>query len=275
MFESRINEWRKLVDSLPENQAILPSPPDPRDYSEPLLAFPLPPKVTLPVYKILHQEGTPFCGGASGAGAAGGFYQQHFSMTYLYWLCKRYDGIPDRPGTYLRTVCKVMNKYGCAPESEMQFSDRSNPEIKGFAAAKRYQVKDYYQVMTLNDMKTALVRGHYLLLATIVTAPDWRRDNGGWINGAAGEFRGGHATYLYGYDDNLSHKHEGYFLGGNSWGEQWGNKGKFYLPYDYLTMKHNGRDSFIEAWSLGFEPLRENPWLDYRDLHRAKRKLWG
>jgi hypothetical protein len=41
---------------------------------------------------------------------------------------------------------------------------------------------------------------------------------------------GGHAVLCVGYDDSRK-----VFIMRNSWGSKWGDKGYFYLPYDYLT----------------------------------------
>lgn len=41
---------------------------------------------------------------------------------------------------------------------------------------------------------------------------------------------GGHAVFAVGYDDATQH-----FIVRNSWGEDWGEKGHFYIPYAYLT----------------------------------------
>lgn len=40
---------------------------------------------------------------------------------------------------------------------------------------------------------------------------------------------GGHATFLNGYNDDLK-----MFQDQNSWGADWGKKGNFYLPYEYM-----------------------------------------
>lgn len=44
------------------------------------------------------------------------------------------------------------------------------------------------------------------------------------------KFIGGHAVVLCGYDDDTQR-----FILRNSWGSYWGDKGYFYLPYDYIT----------------------------------------
>ena len=41
---------------------------------------------------------------------------------------------------------------------------------------------------------------------------------------------GGHAVMAAGYDDKKKA-----FIVRNSWGSTWGQKGYFYMPYDYLT----------------------------------------
>jgi C1A family cysteine protease len=41
---------------------------------------------------------------------------------------------------------------------------------------------------------------------------------------------GGHAVMAVGYDDAKSA-----FIVRNSWGNAWGLKGYFYMPYDYIT----------------------------------------
>lgn len=61
---------------------------------------------------------------------------------------------------------------------------------------------------------------------------------------------GGHAILICGYDDA-----SGCWIGQNSWGTTWGDKGYFYLPYVYLL------DSSLssEAWSIRAKPIRAKP----------------
>ena len=40
---------------------------------------------------------------------------------------------------------------------------------------------------------------------------------------------GGHAVLMVGFDDKSKH-----FIVRNSWGEEWGDKGYFYMPYDFV-----------------------------------------
>jgi C1A family cysteine protease len=46
-------------------------------------------------------------------------------------------------------------------------------------------------------------------------------------------YKGGHAVCAVGFDDVKS-----VFIVRNSWGDQWGDHGYFYLPYDYMLDKN-------------------------------------
>jgi C1A family cysteine protease len=48
---------------------------------------------------------------------------------------------------------------------------------------------------------------------------------------------GGHAVMAVGYDEKKQ-----YFFVRNSWGEAWGDRGYFYMPYAYLQNKYLSSD---------------------------------
>lgn len=271
-----MNEWQKSVKEFlryERNNPIFPSPPDEKDHSEPIVTVSmLPDRVELPLPSpILNQGQTPYCGGATGAGAASGVYGKHFSMTWVYAWAKQYDGIPHLQGTYGRAICKAMNKHGCALEKDMPFPSL---DINHGVAIEAYKnrIDEYTRVRTLIDMKAALARGRYLFIASHVTADSWRRGNGGWIGEPAGDYRGGHLYLGYGYDNNLK---GGHILGVNSWGEDWGDRGKLYLPFEHLNHTIPGLfiKAFIEAWAVDFATARS--WIsEYQRLKNVKRRLW-
>jgi len=285
-YEEEVSRWKKLMEKLEEQERagikveIWPSPPDPRDFDLARLekvAVRLP--VKLPDVVVLHpspivmdQGGQPFCGGAAGASIGNAHYDNldrmpdgGFSMRYTYWKSKEYDGIPDKPGTYLRTVCKVMQKYGLLPDALLPFEDvPDKPEITSEMdeKAKKYRVKAYARLWSLDEIKQALNDGFYVLIGTIVTSENWNTDDG-FLSWPQGFILGGHATKLFGYDDRLKkHVHVGYLFGLNSWGKKWGDGGRFYMPYDYYEWESAdmpGFKVFQEAWALEFEEVGPKP----------------
>jgi len=51
---------------------------------------------------------------------------------------------------------------------------------------------------------------------------------------------GGHAVIVMGYDDDTE-----CFIVKNSWGTKWGDKGYFYMPYDYLLNRNLSDDFWV------------------------------
>ena len=51
---------------------------------------------------------------------------------------------------------------------------------------------------------------------------------------------GGHAVVCVGYDDKSQR-----FICRNSWGTSWGDKGYFYMPYNYLTNSRLSSDMWV------------------------------
>ncbi len=268
-FEERIQDWVNDFDKASKMpmHGILPSPPDPRDYAVediPVATVRIPDFHILNESPIVYNQGqTPYCGGASGAGIATAYYDVYnmvpkggFSMTFLYWLSKQYDGIPDIDGTYIRTILKMMHKYGCAPLGTTPFSvNKIDITPNALKEAENYRIESYARLNNMNDIKQAMVKGLYVIIGTLVTKDNWSRV-GGYLSFPAGELYGGHATFLYGYDNSIDNSgidpHIGYYLGQNSWGTDWGNGGMFFLPYDYHGMKVDNKNTFLEAWAVKF-----------------------
>ncbi len=267
-YEQQVQDWIKYMEEIEEMPCpgIVPSPPDPRDYTIddiPLTAARLPSFRSLPASPIILNQGqTPYCAGASGAGIANAFFNQTsqmpnagFSMAFLYWLAKRYDGIPNTNGTYIRTILKIMKKYGCASENLAPYATSAIPITnKAVEEASKYKVKSYARLRNVYNIKEALNKGLYVLIGTLVTRGNWAREKG-FLSYPIGDLYGGHGTFLFGYDDLLANEHTGYMFGQNSWGNRWGDNGRFYLPYDYFNMTHQGRNKFMEAWAVEFDPI--------------------
>ncbi|CAE7569754.1 unnamed protein product [Symbiodinium pilosum] len=59
---------------------------------------------------------------------------------------------------------------------------------------------------------------------------------------------GGHAVCAVGYDDFKQ-----CFIVRNSWGEGWGDKGYFYMPYEYMCHPALASDFWAINWVEGFK----------------------
>lgn len=176
------------------------------------------------------------------------------SPRYLYSLCKANDGIPYEDGTYPRVAMKILLKYGVCPESYWPYRPHQKDSHKPGAdkAAKRYSIKAYARLQSVEEMKRSLlVNGPFLAGVEVFTSWFTRAvlETGNIpLPGAGDAFEGGHAICVMGYDDARS-----LFKFKNSWGTRWGDRGYGYIGYEYVKRYCS------DAWS-GTD-LIENPEL--------------
>lgn len=220
---------RKKVN-IPEFPGALPSPLDLRDI--PLSAVKAIPARIAENYPppfdlaILNQDGYPYCVGYGSAGLKQEKEMREkvsviFDGDWIYKECKKIDDYSG-PGTYLRIATKVLQKVGAKPLDE------------GEDLAFRYRIGGYARVdeLSFEGLKRAIYVNGALLAG-------FTGSNQGWQSAyirppKSGEKTWGHAVLLIGYNKD-------YIIGQNSWGPNWGEKGLFYVPKDYLP---------FEAWAV-------------------------
>ncbi len=184
----------------------------------------LPEKYIIP-YKltVLNQDVQPACVGFSAAVLKSEKERREkialdFDGLWLFKKCKAIDGIPDFKGTYLRVAMKVLKNFGAKPV------DASETE------AEKYKIGAYAigDELTFDGIKKAIWQNGVVIAG--FTGSDQ-----GWVNAKIrppkwNEVVWGHAVVLIGYDKD-------FIFGQNSWGENWGEKGLFYIPKDYLPFE--------------------------------------
>lgn len=165
------------------------------------------------------------------------------SRLFIYYITRVYiEHTPatEDSGVMLRDVCKALKAYHCCHEQLMPYSDTATaiakpPSAVAVADAKLHKQLKYMAVnQTLNDIKTALVANQPIILglqiyssfeadATIATGqvpmPNMDTD----------QLLGGHALFLMFYDDATRQ-----FGLCNSWSSDVGDKGIFYVPFQYI-----------------------------------------
>jgi len=152
-------------------------------------------------------------------------------------------------GAQIRDGIKVVAKLGAPPETDWpyditKFADK--PPANAFADAMKNRVTSYQRVSrVLNQFKGCLASGYPFVLGFTVydSFESAQVAKTGVLNmPQPGEsVAGGHAVLAVGYDDNSQR-----FIIRNSWGPDWGMKGYFTMPYQYL-MESNLSDDF---WTI-------------------------
>lgn len=191
----------------------------------------------------LNQRTTSSCVGcaATGAiytrlGAQGQSDRRLPSCLWLYSIARAtHDAEDEDAGTTLRGLMKAVAALGIAPEEAMPFNPKlvnERPNWKAMrTAADQKWVKGYYRIgstglQRLEAIKGALRKGFPVIYGLQIDE-QWRTYSAGDLLTGGSRRIGGHATFLYGYEGDA-------FLGQNSWGTLWGDKGRYRIYQNVL-----------------------------------------
>jgi C1A family cysteine protease len=161
------------------------------------------------------------------------------SRLFIYYNERVMEGtVTSDSGAMIRDGFKSIAKIGVCPEASWPYHIAvftKRPPSQCYTDALRHQALSYARVLqTTTQMKGCLAQGYPFVYGFsvyesfesdevaktgIVPAPK-----------AQEQLLGGHAVLCVGYDDATRR-----FTTMNSWGEEWGDNGFFYIPYSYLT----------------------------------------
>jgi C1A family cysteine protease len=152
-------------------------------------------------------------------------------------------------GAQIRDGIKSVNKQGVCTETIWPYDIKKfavKPIAKCYQSALNHQATSYHRVSrTLNQMKGCLADGYPFVFGfTVYDAFEGEQvAKTGKLNmpKKGEQVVGGHAVMAVGFDDTTKR-----FIVRNSWGENWGMKGYFTMPYDYL-LNENLSDDF---WTI-------------------------
>lgn len=146
------------------------------------------------------------------------YYARHLNNTF-----------PNDKGMCIRDACKTLHKFGMAPEMLWKYhSYRYNEKPSHLANvfAKLYKVKRYERIYSLVDINKSINVNIPVICGIHVQKSFYNLNHDG-IYKPTVKTGGGHAVLIVGYDER-----EQRFIIRNSWGEDWGRDGYFFMPYD-------------------------------------------
>lgn len=178
------------------------------------------------------------------------------SPLFTYALAREKANWPDHDnGAFLRDVLKVSTKIGVLAEDLYtgKNSWQQRPTQAELSLGHHGRIKGYERISVLdqdpvNDMRIVLAEENLPILIGVrlfdgVYGSKTTRSGLIEMPGESSRQIGGHAMALLGYDDQLQ-----LFSGMNSWGDEWGDDGKFYLPYDYVRKYANDIWTFTKNY---------------------------
>lgn len=171
------------------------------------------------------------------------------SRLFLYYNERSLDDdVEFNTGSSLYQGINALSTIGLCNENLWPYIINNfniKPTDECYIDAKKHLVTKYFHVATNeNDIKLVLSLGH-LIVAGIKIYESFHDPivaTSGYVNIPDKNEKkiGGHAVVIFGYDDTKK-----LFLLRNDWGYNWGDKGNFYLPYEYLSDEHLATDLWI------------------------------
>lgn len=193
------------------------------------------------------------------------------SARFIMALTKKWEGNTDY-GAYTRNCFRIVQKYGACkqelyPEPDavmpwLEYVDHTRIPQECFSDAVNHTAKTYWRVENNVDaIKQALYQNKNSVVISMAWYREFNRPYSTGILPSPVNYVGGHAVDVVGYDDK-----DQVLIIKNSWGDTWGDRGYFKLPY--LMVSSVVWDCWI---SLDYEKImpvdkyygHKRTWADY------------
>ena len=184
---------------------------------------------------------------------------RELSVSFIYGMQGIEFNQMDK-GMYLRDACKIVQKYGdCLkdamplniemPDCATYVKNRLTDDVKREASICK--IDSYARCTNTDAIKHSLLN-----YSPVLVSVDWYDkyllDKDYCINFDLSSESNRHALIIYGFNEQG-------WLCQNSWGETWGNKGRFILPYKY---KINEAWAFVDSKNCDVYKPKRNAILD-------------
>ena len=171
------------------------------------------------------------------------------SRLFIYYNERDIEGNVDRDtGSSLRDGVKCINKIGYCNETQWPYDIQKfteKPEQSCYDYARKHKSLSYKKVQQDEEhIKSVLNMGFPIVFGISVyesfESEEVAKTGIVPLPKNHEKMLGGHAIVIVGYDEEKR-----LFTFRNSWGEDWGDKGYGYLPYDYVCDKDLASDFWV------------------------------
>lgn len=175
------------------------------------------------------------------------------SRLFEYYNTRLLEGTTRQDsGASIRDAIKAMTRWGFCPESDWPYNIAAfakKPPQAAYKDATKNIVRQYHAVPKAgSQIKAALSQGNPVDFGFTV----YQSFEGNAVASTgivpmplpSEQVLGGHSVLIVGYDDANS-----WYIVRNSWGEEWGDKGYCYMPYQFIE----GRNA-SDFWTINAVP---------------------
>ena len=174
------------------------------------------------------------------------------SRLFIYYNEREMEGTVDQDsGAQIRDGIKSIVSLGVCPESEWPYSDQNNqfavkPSPQCYADALKFKAVEYSRVTQQEYWirHCLAIRGQPIVFGFSVFEAFESDDVASTgivpMPNVSDSPIGGHAVLAVGYDESKR-----LVTVRNSWGDQWGDHGYFYMPYDYILDSRLASDFWV------------------------------
>ena len=173
----------------------------------------------------------------------------HPSELFIYYNAREILGtINQDSGAMIRDAIQTIGKIGVCPIDIWpyeipKFTQR--PSQESYDSAIKYIATIYSRVpQNLIDLQASLAGNHPVVFGFSIydymLSTEMQKIGELNMPLPTEKMHGGHCVVLVGYDDERQR-----FIVRNSWGEQWGQKGYFTMPYEYVLNENLSTDFWV------------------------------
>lgn len=171
------------------------------------------------------------------------------SRLFIYYFNRTFINTVDYDsGAYIRDGIKTCFTYGACLENLWPYDIskfRIRPNSNAMSDALRRKITRYERVLNFDGCINALDNGFpiivgYYVYSSFMSSILTRTGMMPYPNTRIEKLLGGHAVLLVGYDTRRS-----VFIARNSWGNKWGDKGYFYMPFEVIKNEKMSGDFWI------------------------------
>ena len=169
----------------------------------------------------------------------------NLSQLWLYYRYREvYGHVEYDDGVFLRDLIKVVASDGIPLEEDWPYelkNWKTKPPPEAYEKALANRIQSYHAIYSIDEMIQCIASGYGFFggITWYESADSLYTEKTGKIEMPKKGDKpvGGHALFFSKYD-----KHKGLFGGPNSWGEEWGDRGLFSIPFEYLSSPYLATD---------------------------------